>query len=144
MSSDVSVRVPFGDLSRQYKAHEPEYKAAIERVLARGWFVLGEEVREFESAYASYVGALHCVACNSGTDAIQLALAAHGIGRGDSVMTLANTCVPTIVGIDGSGATVRLCDVRDDCALMDPASLDAELKSIHARQWCPCIFTGKR
>jgi dTDP-4-amino-4,6-dideoxygalactose transaminase len=138
-----NVKVPFGDLQRQYHAHRAEYDEAVARVMSRGWFVLGEEGREFEKEFARYTGAKHCVACNSGTDAIGLALAAHGIGRGDIVMTVANTCVPTVVGITASGADIRLCDVDEQSALMDPSSLDRELTRYTCKAVVPVHLYGK-
>ena len=93
------MRVPFGDLRRQYESHRESIDSAIRRVLERGWFVLGDEVREFEKEFASYLGARHAVGVASGTEAIQLALAASGVVRGDEVITAPNTCVPTVAGI---------------------------------------------
>jgi dTDP-4-amino-4,6-dideoxygalactose transaminase len=143
LKTETAQQVPFGDLARQYRLHASDYDTAVQRVLQRGWFVLGEEGRAFEQEFAQYVGAPFCVGCNSGTDAITLALAAHGIAAGDTVMTVANTCVPTVVGICGCGAQVRLCDVHDDCALMDPASLDAQLRCQPCRAVVPVHLYGQ-
>ncbi|MGI8906601.1 MAG: DegT/DnrJ/EryC1/StrS family aminotransferase [Candidatus Sumerlaeaceae bacterium] len=140
---DKVITIPFGDLSRQYRAHREDYDAAVQRVMERGWFVLGEEGRTFEDEFAAYTGAVYCVGCNSGTDAIRLALAAHEIGPGDSVMTVANTCVPTVVGIIGSGAAVRLCDANLNTALMDASSLDHELRKHPCKAVVPVHLYGQ-
>ena len=80
------MRVPFGNLRRQYEIHAGAIDSAIRRVLERGWFVLGDEVREFEKEFASYLGARHVVAVASGTEAIQLALASSGIAEGEKAI----------------------------------------------------------
>jgi dTDP-3-amino-3,4,6-trideoxy-alpha-D-glucose transaminase len=93
-------------------------------VLERGWFVLGEEVEAFEAEFAQHLGAGDAVGVASGTDAIELALRALGIGSGDEVITQANTCVPTVAAIERAGATAVLCDAEAGAATMDPASLE--------------------
>ena len=91
--------------------------SAVQRVLNRGWFILGEEGQQFEREFAAYLGARHALGVASGTDAIHLALVAAGVQAGDEVITVANTCVPTVTGISSSGALPVLVDV-------DPASFN--------------------
>jgi dTDP-4-amino-4,6-dideoxygalactose transaminase len=118
--------VPFNDLGRAIAAHRAEHDAAIARVLASGWFVLGSEGRAFEEEFASVVvGGGFAAGVASGTDAIELALRALNVGPGDEVVTQANTCVPTIAGIERTGATPVLCDVEDAAGTMDPAALES-------------------
>ncbi|MCX7717172.1 MAG: DegT/DnrJ/EryC1/StrS aminotransferase family protein [Candidatus Sumerlaeaceae bacterium] len=121
-------RIPFGDLARQHASIREELEEATLRVLRRGWYVLGSEVSAFEQEFAAYVGAAECVACASGTEAITLALLAHGLGPGQRVVTVANTCVPTVSGIRAAGAEVVLCDADPHTALMDPVALETELR----------------
>lgn len=121
MSPPPAVR--FGDLAREYAELKPAYHAAIERVLQRGWFILGEEVRGFEREFADWLGARECVGCASGTDALTLALRALDIGPGDEVITVANTCGPTVVGIENAGARVRLVDADTDTLMLDVTQL---------------------
>ncbi len=117
--------VPFNDLRRAVDAHRAEHDAAIARVVASGWYVLGEEGRAFEREFAQAVcGGGHAAGVASGTDAIELALRALGVGPGDEVVTQANTCVPTVAGIERTGATPVLCDVEPEAGTMDPASLE--------------------
>lgn len=137
------MQVPFGDLKRQYHAHRAEYDEAVARVMERGWFVLGTEGEQFENEFAQYMGAPYCAGCNSGTDAIHLALAAHGIGAGDRVMTVANTCVPTVVGIAATRAEIRLCDADSHTALMSTESLDRELKRFPCKGVVPVHLYGQ-
>jgi len=120
-----AVRVRFGDLAREFAELQPACSAAIERVLGRGWFVLGDEVRGFEQEFAAWVGARECVGCGSGTDALTLALRALEIGPGDEVITVANTCGPTVVGIENAGARVRLVDAEPGSLMLDVAGLEA-------------------
>jgi dTDP-4-amino-4,6-dideoxygalactose transaminase len=116
--------IPFNDLSRALSEQRAELDETVARVLDSGWFVLGPEGRAFEEEFASASGAAHAVGVGSGTDAIELALRALDIGAGDEVVTQANTCVPTVAGIERAGATPVLCDVESDAGTMDVASLE--------------------
>jgi dTDP-4-amino-4,6-dideoxygalactose transaminase len=118
--------IPFNDLAAQHTPIRDALHHALQRVANSGWYVLGEELRAFESEFADYIGAPHCIGCASGTDAIQLSLQGVGIGPGDEVITAANTCVPTVAGIVASGATPVLADV-------DPVTLTLSGESVEAR-----------
>jgi len=115
--------IPYVELKTQFADIEGEIRAAIDAVLASGWFILGEHVREFEREFAAYHGVPHAVGVASGTDAIHLALRALGVGPGDEVVTVPNTCVPTVCGIAATGATPKFADVGPDTLTMDPESL---------------------
>jgi dTDP-4-amino-4,6-dideoxygalactose transaminase len=121
--ADGRVAVPFADLTRSVTALRPELERAIQEVLASGWFVLGGRGEAFEREFAAYCGAGHTVGVANGTDAIEVALRALGVGPGDEVVTQANTCVPTVAGIARTGATPVLCDVEPEGGTIDPASL---------------------
>lgn len=121
------MEVPFGDLRRQYRTIRAEIDAAVRRVLERGWFVLGQEVQSFELEFAEYLGAKHVVGVGSGTEALHLALLAIGIGPGDEVITVANTCVPTASAISLVGAKPALVDVDPASFNLDPAKLEAAI-----------------
>ncbi len=136
------MTVPFGDLKRQTDGCRAALDEAVARVLSSGWYVLGRELEAFEREFAAWVGAPHCVGCASGTEAITLALWAHGLGAGDRVIAPANTCVPTASGILAAGCAMGLCDVREADALMDPAALDAVLKRRPARAVVPVHLYG--
>src|SRR5262249_32153783 len=101
--------------------------AAMARVLDSGRFLLGDEGSSFEEEFALAAGAEHAVGVASGTDAVELALRAVGIGPGREVSTQANTCVPTVTGIVGAGARPVLCDADPDSGVMDLDSLEAAL-----------------
>ncbi len=121
------TRVPFLDLSRHVAALRPELDAALAGVLDDGRFVGGEPVERFEREFAEWLGASHAVGVASGTDAIELALRAVGIQPGDEVITVANTCVPTVAGIERSGASPVLVDADAESMTIDPERLAAAL-----------------
>ena len=77
-----------------------------------GWFVLGDEVEAFEREFAAACGAAACVGVNSGLDAIEILLRAHGIGEGDEVVVPAHTFIATWLGVTGAGAVPVPATVR--------------------------------
>jgi len=119
--------VPAFDLKRQYGAIKEEVDEAMSRVMARGSYILGEEVEGFEEEFARYVGAQHAVGVASGTDALYLSLLALGVGPGDEVVTVPNTAVPTAVAISQTGATPVLVDVCPDTFTLDVSQLEAAI-----------------
>jgi dTDP-4-amino-4,6-dideoxygalactose transaminase len=118
------VSVPFQDLGRHVEAHRGDLESALARVLDSGRFIFGEELERFEQAFAAYCGCRFAVGVASGTDAITLALLAAGVPAGSEVITAANTCVPTIVGIERAGAVPVLADVEPDTRTLDPDAVE--------------------
>jgi dTDP-4-amino-4,6-dideoxygalactose transaminase len=116
-------RVALAPLRRQVEAERADLDAALAAVLDSGRFVLGRQVERFEEEFAAATGAPHAVGVASGTDAIELALRALGVGPDDEVVTQANTCIPTVAAIVRAGARPVLCDVEPEGATVDPASL---------------------
>src|SRR6476659_3824646 len=96
--------IPFLDLKAQYKSIKPEIDHAVIGVLESTQFVLGEQVAAFERAFATYSGAKHGIAVNSGTSALHLALLAAGVGPGDEVITTPFTFVATASAVCNAGA----------------------------------------
>ncbi len=111
----------------QYLAHKAEIDAALRRVLEGGWYILGEEVRQFEAEFAAYIGVGHGIGVGSGTEALHLALAACGVGLGDEVITVAHTAVATAAAIELAGAAPVLVDIEPDHFTLDPAQLERAL-----------------
>src|SRR5215212_1602430 len=105
------MTIPLLDLSTQYETLRGELLPAIEDVLRRGHFILGEEVELFEDKFADYCGAHHCVSVSSGTEALHLSMRALGIGPGDEVLVPANTFAATAFAVAYTGATPVLVDV---------------------------------
>jgi dTDP-4-amino-4,6-dideoxygalactose transaminase len=119
--------VPVSDLRAQHLAIEAELHVALDRVFARSWFILGEELAAFEQEFAGFIGIPHAVGVASGTDAIHLALRALGITEGDHVLTAPNSAVPTAAAIMAAGATPCFADVDPQTGLLDPASVEEHL-----------------
>jgi dTDP-3-amino-3,4,6-trideoxy-alpha-D-glucose transaminase len=119
-------QIPFADPGLVARVELGELTEALERVVRRGRFLLADEVDAFEREFAANCGLAHAVGVASGTDAIELAVRALGIGPGDEVITQANTCVPTIAAIVRAGAVPVLCDV-DATGAMDVASAAAAI-----------------
>src|SRR5262245_28015500 len=115
--------IPQTDPHAGYLAQRPAVDAAIARVLEGGLYVLGREVEIFEAAFAAFVGTAYAIGVGSGTDAIELALRACGIGSGDLVFSVSHTAVATIAAIERAGATPVLVDVEPGTYTMAPREL---------------------
>jgi dTDP-4-amino-4,6-dideoxygalactose transaminase len=114
-----TTTVPFVDFTSQHRPIQVKLDQAIQSVLQRGDYVLGQALSEFEQAFAQACGTVHGVGVASGTDAIALGLRACGIGEGDEVILPANTFVATLIGVLRSGATPVLVDCDPQTALID-------------------------
>lgn len=119
--------IRFDNFNVQYAALKEEIDAAIGRVLASGWFILGKELAAFEKEFARYTGCKYCVGVASGTDAIALSLMALGIGRGSEVITTDMTAFPTIAGIMQSGAAPVVTDISYQDGLMDAGEIEKKI-----------------
>lgn len=117
----------FRDLGAQYQALKPEIDAGIQAVIDSSAFILGAPVDELEKELASYVGRKHCVACASGTDALQLGLMLRGIGPGDAVFTSDFTYFASAGTTSILGATPVLVDIDLATFNMDPSALEAQI-----------------
>ncbi|MGQ5637589.1 MULTISPECIES: DegT/DnrJ/EryC1/StrS family aminotransferase [unclassified Streptomyces] len=119
-------QIPLVDLKAAHEEVADEVRAGFERVLAGTAFVGGDEVRRFERAYADFGGVAHCVGVANGTDAVELALRASGVGPGDEVVVPANTFIATAGAVARIGARPVLADCLPGTHLLDPqAALDA-------------------
>src|SRR4051812_21160478 len=116
--------IPQTDPRAGYIETQAEIDAAIARVLEGGQYILGGEVGSFEQAFAAWLGTGHAVGAGSGTDAIELALRACGIGPGDLVFTVSHTAVATVAAIERAGAVPVLVDIEPGGVTMDPAALE--------------------
>jgi dTDP-4-amino-4,6-dideoxygalactose transaminase len=121
------MKVPFVDLKAHHRPIEAELNEAIARVMRNTSFVQGPEVKAFEDSFANYLGVAHCVAVNSGTAALHLALLALGIGPGDEVITVSHTFIATSEAISAVGARPVFVDVDPVTYTMDPLQVEAAI-----------------
>ena len=122
----------FIDLGAQRERIRDRLKAAIDRVVDEGRYILGPQVAEFERRLAGYVGVEHCVACANGTDALLLPLYASGIGPGDAVFVPSFTFAATAEVVALAKAEPVFVDIDPVTYNMDVASLEAAIRMIRA------------
>jgi len=115
--------IPLVDLSAQHREVAAEVAAGFAAVIERTAFVGGEEVAAFERELAAFVGVADCVAVANGTDALELALRASGIGPGDEVIVPVNTFAATAFAVVRAGAVPVFADCDPEHLLLDPARL---------------------
>lgn len=121
------MEIPLVDLKAQYASIKPEVDAAIKRVVDNTSFILGQEVTEFEQAFARYVGAKGAVGVASGTSALQLSLLACGVGPGDEVITTAHTFIATAEAVSQTGARPVFVDIDPQTYNLDPSRVEAAI-----------------
>lgn len=121
----TTMNIQMVDLVSQYKKIKQEVDEAVHRVLDSGHFILGKEVGEFESACARYLETKHAIGCASGTDALQVAMMALGIGSGDEVITTPFTFVATAETIALLGAVPVYVDIDPVTYNIDPSKIEA-------------------
>jgi dTDP-3-amino-3,4,6-trideoxy-alpha-D-glucose transaminase len=119
--------IPVVDLYKQYLSIRSELDPVLARILERGNFILGEEVSAFESEFSRYCGVSHAVGVASGTEALQLALLACGVGVHDEVIVPAHTAVATIAAIEASGARPLLVDIDLATYTLDPLQIEKNI-----------------
>ncbi len=120
-------QIALNDLARHVSAYREALMQAMARVVDRGWFVLGPELEAFESEFAAYCAVAHAIGLANGTDAIELALRALGIGAGDRVIVAANAGMYSATALRAIGITPVFADVNDRHLVLDAASVRAAL-----------------
>ncbi len=122
----------FIDLKAQYRALKPEIDANIQSVLDSAQFIGGPYVKELEAQLAAFTGRKHCVTCANGTDALQLAFTAAGVGAGDAVFCPDVTFISSTEPAKMFGAASVFCDITPDTWCLDPESLERQIKAVLA------------
>ncbi|MEQ9404473.1 MAG: DegT/DnrJ/EryC1/StrS family aminotransferase [Cyclobacteriaceae bacterium] len=117
------MKVPFVDLKAQYLSIKEEIDGAIQSVIDGDLFVAGKAVTQFEREFANYLNIGHCIGCANGTDALEIALKALGIGPGDEVLVPALTWISTAGAVSNLGAEPVFVDVLPGERTMDPAQI---------------------
>lgn len=113
-------------LDRGFYMYQEEFEAKALEVLRSGWYVLGNEVKEFEEEFAQYTGAKYCVGLASGLDALWIAFRILGIGTGDEVIVQGNTYIASVMGITINGATPVFVE-PDEYNNMDASKIEAKI-----------------
>ena len=119
--------IPLVDLKAQHAEIADEVRAGFDRILTNTAFVGGAEVAGFEEEFAAFCGTAHCVGVANGTDAIEIALRAAGIGPGDEVIAPANTFIATVGAIHRAGARPILVDCDNEHLLLDPKLVEGAI-----------------
>ena len=116
-------QVPLVDLRKNYQSLKTKIDAAIQRVIDKNDFILGNEVKKFESNFASFLNVKYCAGVSSGTAAIELALKALNISHGDEVITTAHTWISTVEAISNVGAIPVFADIDNKTFTIDPKEI---------------------
>ena len=120
------MKVKCNVLDRQFFQYQQEYEEAALRVLRSGWYVLGNEVKQFEEEFAAFTGRKYCVGLNSGLDALIMSVRALGISQGDEVIVQANTYIATVLGITENGAIPVFVE-PDECYNIDADKIEVAI-----------------
>ncbi len=119
--------IPFLDVKATYAELREELDQAYHRVMDSGWFILGDEVKRFESELAASCGVEHCIGVANGLDALVLILRGYGIGAGDEVIVPSNTYIATWLAVTEAGATPIPVEPDERTHNLDPARIEAAI-----------------
>lgn len=121
------MNIPFLSFTAQNNLIEDEIRAAFERVLQNKWYILGQEVSDFEQSYAQYSQVQHCIGVANGLDALYIALKTLAVGEGDEVITPSNTFIATWLAISQTGATIVPVEPDPETYNIDVNRLEAAI-----------------
>jgi dTDP-4-amino-4,6-dideoxygalactose transaminase len=121
------MKVPFVSFAEVNRQIRPEIMAAFEQFFDKAWYILGEEVNNFEEEYASFNQVAHCVGVSNGLDALHLALRALQIGKGDEVIVPSNTYIATALAVSYVGATPVFVEPDSSTYNIDPQNIAAAI-----------------
>ncbi|WP_022824003.1 DegT/DnrJ/EryC1/StrS family aminotransferase [Hymenobacter norwichensis] len=121
------MRIPFLSFSPQHDPLRADILAAIAAVYDKQWYVLGDQVKAFEQAYAQFNEVQHCIGVANGLDALHLALEALQVGTGDEVLVPSNTYIATWLAVSFMGATPVPVEPNPDTYNLDPTRLEAAI-----------------
>ncbi len=116
--------IPFLDLKSPYLELKQELDEAYFRVMASGWYILGEELEAFEKEFATYCNVEHCIGVGNGLEALHLILRGYGIGEGDEVIVPSNTYIATWLAVTYAGATPIPVEPDEKTFNLDPAKIE--------------------
>ena len=119
--------IPFLSLKPVNEQYRAELDAAIQRVLDKGWYLLGQEITDFENAFAEFCGVKNCVGVGNGLDALSLIIKAYGFGPGDEIIVPSNTYIATILAISQNGCTPVLVEPDINTYNINPDLIEAAI-----------------
>jgi dTDP-4-amino-4,6-dideoxygalactose transaminase len=119
--------IPFLNMKAPYQELRKELDEVYHRVIASGWYILGEEVESFEREFAAYCGVKHCIGVGNGLEALHLILRAYGIGPGDEVIVPANTYIATWLAVSYAGAQPVPVEPDESTYNLDPDRIEAAI-----------------
>ena len=119
--------IEFAGLQQQYDEIADQIEQAVHKILKGGWFILSEELANFEEEFSRYIGTKFGIGVNSGSDALLLAVQALGIGDGDEVLTVSHTFISTVDSIVRNGAKPVFVDIDPDTYCIDPAQIEKKV-----------------
>jgi dTDP-4-amino-4,6-dideoxygalactose transaminase len=129
MLPKISDMIPFVDLNAQYNSIKQEIDTAIQDCVSGGNFIKGKIITDFENAFAGFLGIDHCLCCGNGTDALEIILAALGIGKDDEVIVPALTWISTSEAVNNVGAEPVFVDVNRDTYTIDCTRIEEKISS---------------
>ncbi len=135
------MKVPFVDLYAQYQSIKDEIDHAIQTILDSSSFIGGSHVESFEKRFGNYIGVDYCIGCANGTDALEIALEAVGIGEGDEVIVPAHTWMSTASAVSRVRATPIFVDVHPDFYTIDTRMVESKI-STRTKAIIPVHFYG--
>jgi len=121
------MTIPFFDINAGHSALGAELKSAFDRVLSSGHVIMGPALTAFESNFAAYCGAKHCIGVGNGLDALALALRARGIGPGDEVIVPSQTFIASWLAVSMVGATPVPVEINEDTYTLDAVRISEKL-----------------
>jgi dTDP-4-amino-4,6-dideoxygalactose transaminase len=121
------MKIPFVDLYAQYVSIKPDIDAAIEKTIKNSSYIGGQAVKDFEKAFASYLGLSNVIACANGTDSIEILLQSFGVGKGDEVIVPAASWISTSEAVSSVGATPVFVDIEAEYYTINPALIEAAI-----------------
>jgi len=121
------MNIPFLDLKTQYDELKKEIDSAYKNVMNSGWYILGDEVSNFEKEFANYCGVNHCIGVANGLEAMFLVLKAWNIGPGDEVIVPSNTYIATWLSVSHTGATPVPVEPLEETHNIDPSKIEEKI-----------------
>lgn len=121
------MTIPFLNLALPYQELKFEIDDALQRVMASGWYIAGQELEAFEADFAQYCGTRYCVGTGNGLDALHLILTAYGIGPGDEVIVPSHTFIATWLAVTHAGATPVPVEVSEQSYNLSPELIEAAI-----------------